>query len=174
MKVKALFIAVATLFLAATAQAQDIQDTFFDLKFGNVINVDDVKANVGDSGVFKYTMDRGKFTEIIFWDTVFENSTWKLADFYTDTEGRLFRFRLSTNYADRDQAMEEYNAVKAQLDEKYRLYYTKGGGDNILNRYDGTNDMKLMLTFSLSTSLGGDQFYYINLDYILWSVYQGL
>lgn len=174
MKAKTLFIAIAALFFAATANAQDIQDTFYGMQFGSELTADDIQAGVGESGQFKYTMDRGLFTEALFFDTEFDGAVWKSVDFYTNKSSVFFRFRLSNNYVDRAEAVEYYNAVKAKLDEQYRLYYTKGADDNILNRYDGSNGVKLMLTFSLQTSFGGDSFYYVTLDYISWSLYQSL
>lgn len=174
MKTNAFLLAVTSLLIAVSAQAQDIQDTFFDLAFGSEISVDVITAGVGENGEFKYTMDRGKFDEVIFFDTEFEGFKWSLADFYLNKESKFYRFRVSNNYADRAQAVELYDAVKAQLDAKYKLRYTKGADDNILNRYDGDNDIKLMLTFNLQTSLGGDSFYYVTLDYIQWTMYQSL
>ena len=174
MKTNAFLLAVTSLLIAVSAQAQDIQDTFFDLAFGSEISVDVITAGVGENGEFKYTMARGKFDEVIFFDTEFEGFKWSLADFYLNKESKFYRFRVSNNYADRAQAVELYDAVKAQLDAKYKLRYTKGADDNILNRYDGDNDIKLMLTFNLQTSLGGDSFYYVTLDYIQWTMYQSL
>ena len=174
MKVKALFLAIVSLLFAASAKAQDIQDTFYNMQFGSELTADDIKANVGESGQFKYTMDRGLFTEALFFDTDFDEIVWKSVDFYTNKSSIFFRFRLSNNYVDRDEAVVFYDAIKAKLDEQYHLYYLKGADDNILNRYDGDNGVKLMLTFSLQTSFGGDSFYYVTLDYISWSLYQGL
>lgn len=174
MKPKALLFAITSLMLAVAAQAQDIQDTFFNMPFGLEYTAEDIAFCVGENGEFKYTMDRGKFDEVIFFDTEFDGIKWSLADFYTNKESKFYRFRVSNNYTDREQAVALYDAVKAQLDEKYKLRYTKGGGDNILNRYDGDNDIKLMLTFNLQTSLGGDSFYYVTLDYIQWTLYQSL
>ena len=174
MKAKVLFIAIAAMLFAASAQAQDIQDTFYDLQFGSELSADDITAGVGESGLFKYTMDRGLFTEALFFDTEFDGIIWKSVDFYTNKSSLFFRFRLSNNYVDRGEAVDFYNALKSKMDGQYRLYYTKGADDNILNRYDGSNGVKLMLTFSLQTSFGGDSFYYVTLDYISWSLYQGL
>ena len=174
MKARTLILAVAAMLAAASARAQDIRDTFYDIQFGSWINADEVASWVGDAATYKYTTQREKFTEVIFFDAQFEDSTWNMADLYLNGEGRFYRICLMKNFNDGDAATEAFDALKADLDQKYKLTYKRGNEANMLYRYDGSNGVKLMLTFSQKQSLGGELLFYINMDFIHWEMYQAV
>jgi len=175
MKSRSLLIALASLLFCFSVKAQTeqiIQDTFLDMKFGNVYIPANVKNSVGQRGVFNEVSTSIYYKEVEFTDYSFGGYKWDFATFSFNKSNRFFEFEVSNHFTLRDDALELYKSMVDRLGNKYYSSYTEDEYNDKCVRYDGQNGVSVLVRLTYSLSKGGSRYYYVDVDYFHNQLYR--
>lgn len=129
--------------------------------------------NTDGNNITKYFSNKGKYYSvenngkgISVHDVYFGGHEFKFVDFYCTNSLLFYSIYFSSNFKDKEGAMELYNNIRNQLEEKYPLKNLTSDAPKdkyFVFYYDDVNAVTLDMEYS--TSNGGEKYYYVRLAY---------
>ncbi len=166
MRNKVILIVALLLFFSVKSIAQ-VQNTFWGNQFGSTFH--DVRNNLKQQGF--ETFPNGN-RELSCYDVRFGGYEWRFCDFIFNNQSKFYTIKLSTPFKNSQNAVQAYEDLKENLQNKYKgcpSSYTLDDDENDTDRYidifDKYGDVKLLLSLDYGKSKGGDYFYYLRLTY---------
>lgn len=158
------------LVLSITANAQNIQNTFFDMRLGSILSVQTIKNNVGDRGVYDQYENRGSVQRVIFENVSFGADIWMWGEFELTRDDHFFEFSVRNAYSNKAEAERCFSKMRDRLNEKYSAGTESNEDESTSVYYGGASSSSLLcLGLNYSKSVTGTWLYYVELSY--WSVY---
>lgn len=170
---KRLCCVIATLavlsILSIPALAQNIQDTFFNIRLGSIVSVQSIRNNVGTRGTYAQYENRGSLQLVTFVDISFGAELWMFGQFQSTSDSHFFEFTVNNVYSKKEDAELFYSKMKRRLREKYSNGIEEDKNSGHVIYFGGESDAYVNLELEYGKSNSGDWFYYVILTY--WSGY---
>lgn len=169
---KALLLLAASIICISQSNivnAQDVQNTFFNMRLGNVLSTQTIRNNVGTRGKYGQYENRGSIQRVIFVDISFGAEIWTWGDFQLTNDGHFFEFTVENAYSNKVEAEQFYTKMKQRLFEKYSNRYEENRDSGHIVYFGGGSDSYASLELKYRKANSGDWLYYVDLSY--WSGY---